>query len=139
MAVFTWPVIGWIIWRIGHPMRTLIWFAPPALAWLALDLGLSAAVYGDPWLKLRILAGSDLADSDVESSALFTGHSRWWYATALPRSIWHASGGPGCRPSLAVGFVGGLAFRAQLGRLWAWGVLALGLFWLQGGVIDPSH
>ena len=138
-AVLAWPAIGWILWRVGRPLRTLAWFAPPALAWLVLDLGLSAAVYGDPWLKLRIITGSDLSDSDVASSGRYTGHSRWWYATVLPRSLWEKPGGPALLASLAVGLVGGLALRAHLGRIWAWGFLALGLFWLQGGPIDPAH
>ena len=42
-AIFAWPVIGWVLWRIGRPLRTLAWFAPPALAWLVLDM---AAVRG---------------------------------------------------------------------------------------------
>ena len=41
-AIFAWPVIGWVLWRIGRPLRTLAWFAPPALAWLALDMLLCA-------------------------------------------------------------------------------------------------
>ena len=38
-AVFAWPVIGWILLRMGRPRRTLLWFGLPVLAWLLLDLG----------------------------------------------------------------------------------------------------
>lgn len=138
-AVFAWPVIGWILWRVGPPLRTFAWFAPPALAWLALDLGLSATVYDDPWLKLRIITGSDLSDSDVVSGADYLRDSRWAYAAVLPRSLWERPGGPALLGALAVGLVGGLALRSHLGRLWAWGALALGLLWLQGGPLDPAH
>ena len=30
-------------------------------------------------------------------------------------------------------------FRAQLGRIWAWGMLTVALLWLQGGPLDPGH
>ena len=138
-AVFAWPVVGWILWRIGHPLRTLLWFAPAALSWLALDMTLCAVIYDDPFLKFRIILGADISSSDVSSDAGYVGHSRPWYATILHRAIWEVSGGPALLAALAVGLVGGLAFRAQLGRIWAWGVLTLGLLWLQGGALDPAH
>ena len=68
-AIFAWPVIGWVLWRIGQPMRTLAWFVPPALAWLALDMTLAALVYDDPWLKFRIILGADISESEVSSDA----------------------------------------------------------------------
>ncbi len=138
-AVFAWPVIGWVLWRIGRPWVTLAWFAPPALAWLALDVLLSALVYDDPWLKFRILLGADISTSEVSSDAGYVGQSRWWYATILPRSIWEVSGGPTLLACLVIGAIGGLVFRAQLGRIWAWGILTVGLLWAQGGPLDPGH
>jgi hypothetical protein len=137
-AVFAWPVIGWILLRIGAPLRTLAWAAPPALAWLVLDMALAAWIYDDPLLKLRILLGADIATSEVSSDAGYVGQGRWWYATVLPRSIWDVSGGPALLLALGVGLVGGLVFRRELGRLWAWGALALGLLWAQGGVLAPA-
>jgi hypothetical protein len=137
-AVFAWPVIAWILWRIGAPLRTLLWAAPPALAWLVLDMALATWIYGDPLLKLRILLGADIATSEVSSDAGYVGQTRWWYATVLPRSIWALSGGPALLVAVAVGLVGGLVLRRQLGRLWAWGALALGLLWAQGGVLSPA-
>ena len=138
-AIFAWPVIGWILWRIGRPARTLLWFAPPALVWLVLDIVLCAIVYDDPLLKFRILLGADISSSEVASDASYVGHSRWWYMAVLPRSIWEISGGPAVLAAVAVALVGGVVFRAQLGRLWAWGMLSLGLLWLQGGPLDPEH
>lgn len=138
-AVFAWPVIGWILWRIGHPLRTLAWFVPPALAWLALDLGLSAVVYGDPLLKLRHITGADISSSEVSSDSVYVGQTRWWYMTIVFRSIWAVSGGPVLLLALLVGAIGGLLLRAHLGRLWAWGMLSFGLLWLQGGTLDPAH
>jgi hypothetical protein len=138
-AIFAWPVIGWILWRIGRPVMTLAWFAPPALAWLVLDMLLSAVVYDDPLLKFRIILGADISQSEVSSDAGYVGQSRWWYMTIMPRSILEVSGGPALLACLAVGVVGGLVFRAQLGRIWAWGMLTLGLLWVQGGPLDPGH
>lgn len=138
-AVFAWPVIGWILWRVGRPVRTLMWFVPPALAWLALDMALCALIYDDPLLKVRVMLGADISESVVSSDAGYVGQTRWWYATVLPRSIWEVSGGPALLVALGVGLVGGLVFRSQLGRIWSWGVLTLGLLWLQGGPLDPAH
>ena len=138
-AVFAWPVIGWILWRIGRPWATLAWFAPLALAWLALDMALSAAIYDDPLLKFRIITGADISESEVSSDAGYLGQSWWWYATVLPRSIFRLSAGPALLACLAVGMIGGGVFRAQLGRIWAWGMLTVGLLWLQGGPLDPEH
>jgi hypothetical protein len=138
-AIFAWPVIGWILWRIGRPLVTLAWFAPPALAWLVLDMLLCAVVYDDPFLKFRIILGADISESEVSSDAGYVGQSRWWYITIMPRSILEVSGGPALLACLVVGAVGGLVFRAQLGRIWAWGMLTLGLLWVQGGPLDPGH
>ena len=138
-AIFAWPVIGWVLWRIGRPLRTLAWFAPPAVAWLVLDMALCVVVYGDPLAKFRVLLGADIAQSEVSSDAVYVGQSWWWYASILPRSMWQISGGPVLMACLAIGIVGGLVFRAQLGRLVAWGLLALGLLWVQGGPLDPGH
>ncbi len=138
-AIFAWPVIGWTLWRIGRPRPTLAWFAPPALAWLVLDFILCAVVYADPWLKLRIILGADISQSEVTSDAGYVGHSRWWYVTVLPRSILDVSGGPALLACLTVGAVGGFVFRAQLGRIWAWGMLTVAFLWLQGGPLDPAH
>ena len=138
-AIFTWPVVAWILWRVGDPLRTLTWFAPPALAWLLLDLWLCGVVYDDPFAKFSIILGADISASEVTSDAGYVGQSRWWYATILPRSIWQLSGGPALLVSLGVGIVGGVVFRAQLGRIAAWGMLALGLLWAQGGPLDPGH
>lgn len=138
-AIFAWPVIGWILWRIGRPVQTLVWFVPPALAWLVLDMALTAAIYEDPFLKFRIITGADISESEVSSDADYLGQSWWWYATVLPRSIFLLSAGPTLVVCLAVGMVGGWVFRAQLGRIWAWGMLTLGLLWLQGGPLDPEH
>ncbi len=137
-AVFAWPVIGWILWRIGAPLRTLAWFVPPALAWLVLDVALCAWIYDDPLLKLRILLGADISNSEVSSDASYVGQTRWWYATVIPRSIWERGGGPAMLAAVLVGLVGGLVFRRTLGRLWAWGVLTLGLLWAQGGPLTPA-
>jgi hypothetical protein len=138
-AIFAWPVIGWVLWRIGRPLLTLAWFAPPALAWLALDMLLCAVVYDDPFLKFRIILGADISESEVSSDAGYVGQSRWWYMSILPRSILALSGGPALLACLAVGAVGGLVFRAQLGRIWAWGMLTVALLWIQGGALDPGH
>lgn len=138
-AVFAWPVIAWVLWTIGRPVRTLRWFAPPALAWLALDVILCAVVYDDPFLKFRFLAGADISQSVVTSDAGYVGHSRWWYVTILPRSLWQLSGGPVLVLCLLIGAIGGVVYRAQLGRIWAWGILAFGLLWAQGGPLDPGH
>jgi hypothetical protein len=35
--------------------------------------------------------------------------------------------------------VGGVVYRAQLGRIWAWGMLTVALLWIQGGPLDPGH
>ncbi len=138
-AVFAWPVIGWVLWQIRRPWATFAWFAPPALAWLILDVLLSAAIYDDPWLKFRILLGADISASEVSSDAIYVGQGRWWYVTILPRSILALSGGPALLACLVVGAIGGLMFRAQLGRIWAWGMLTVGLLWAQGGALDPAH
>ncbi len=138
-AVFGWPVIGWVLWRIGRPLRTLLWVIPPALGWLVLDLWLCASVYGDPWLKFRVLTGADISSSEVAIDAVYVGHSRAWYATIMPRSIWEQAGGPALFVCLVVGLLGGVVLRAQLGRVWAWGAVPLALLWLQGGVLDPAH
>ncbi len=138
-AVFAWPVIGWVLWRIGRPLATLVWFVPPALAWLVLDILLCAVVYDDPFLKFRFILGADISESVVSSDAGYAGRSRWWYVTILPRSILEVSGGPALLACLAVGAVGGLVFRAQLGRIWAWGMLTVALLWIQGGPLNPGH
>lgn len=138
-AVFAWPVIAWVLWTIRQPIRTLTWFAPPALAWLALDIILCTVIYHDPWLKFRIMSGADISQSVVTSDAGYVGHSRWWYITILPRSLWELSGGPVLVLCLLVGAVGGFVLRAQLGRIWAWGMLTVGLLWAQGGAVDPAH
>ena len=138
-AIFAWPVIGWVLWGIGRPRRTLAWTAPPALAWLALDVLLCAVVYDDPLLKFRIILGADISTSEVSSDAGYVGQSRWWYMSILPRSILEVSGGPALLACLAVGAVGGVVFRAQLGRIWAWGMLTVALLWVQGGPLDPAH
>ncbi|HYN56895.1 MAG TPA: hypothetical protein VES03_06835 [Motilibacterales bacterium] len=138
-AIFAWPVIGLVLWGIGRPRRTMAWFAPPALAWLILDALLCAVVYGDPLLKFRIILGADISTSEVSSDAAYMGQSRLWYVTVLPRSILEVSGGPALLACLAVGAVGGVVFRAQLGRIWAWGMLTLALLWVQGGPLDPAH
>jgi hypothetical protein len=138
-AVFAWPVVGWILWRIRRPVATLAWSVPPVIAWLVLDLALCAWVYDDPLLKLRVITGADISTSEVGSDAGYVGQSRWWYVTILPRSLWALSGGPSLTVLLVAGLVGGFLLRAQLGRIWAWGVLALGLLWLQGGPLSPDH
>ncbi len=138
-AIFAWPVIGWVLWRIGRPWVTLAWFAPPALAWLVLDIALCALVYDDPWLKFRILLGADISASEVSSDAGYVGQGRGWYMTILPRSILAVSGGPALLACLIVGAIGGLVFRRQLGLVWAWGMLTVGLLWAQGGALDPGH
>ena len=138
-AIFAWPVIGWVLWRIKRPVVTMAWFAPPALAWLVLDMALCVVVYGDPFAKFRMLLGADIAQSEVSSDAVYVGQSRWWYMTILPRSILEISGGPALLACLAVGAVGGVVFRAQLGRIWAWGMLTVALLWLQGGPLNPGH
>ena len=138
-AIFAWPVIGWVLWRIKRPVVTMAWFAPPALAWLVLDMALCVVVYGDPLAKFRVLLGADIAQSEVSSDAVYVGQSRWWYMTILPRSILEISGGPALLACLAVGAVGGVVFRAQLGRIWAWGMLTVALLWLQGGPLNPGH
>ncbi len=112
-AIFAWPVIGWVLWRIGRPLVTLAWFAPPALAWLVLEWLLCAVVYDDPFLKFRIILGADISESEVSSDAGYVGQSRWWYMTILPRSILEVSGGPALLACLAVGAVGGVVFRAH--------------------------
>ena len=53
----------------------------------------------------------------VTSDAVYVGHSRWWYATVLPRSLWALSGGPALMLSLLVGIVGGVLMRRQLKKL----------------------
>jgi hypothetical protein len=138
-AVFAWPVIAYALWRVAPPLRALAWFAPPALAWLVLDLVMGAFVYDDPLLKLRTLSGADISASEVTSDAGYVGQSRWWYVTILPRSVLTLSAGPAVLLCLLVGIIGGFAFRAQLGRIWTWGMLSLGLLSLQGGVLDPAH
>ncbi len=138
-VVFAWPVIGWVLWSIRRPLPTLAWFAPTALAWLVLDLMLCATVYGDPWIKFGILSGADISQSEVTSDSVYVGQSRWWYVTILPRSLWGLSGGPVLVVALVVGLVGGWAFRAHLGRIWAWGALTLLLLWAQGGPLSPEH
>jgi hypothetical protein len=132
-------VIGWVLWRMGRPLLTLVWFAPPALAWLVLDVLLCAVVYDDPFLKFRIILGADISESEVTSDGAYVGQSRWWYMSIMPRSILEVSGGPALLACLAVGAVGGLVFRAQLGRIWAWGMLTVALLWVQGGSLDPGH
>lgn len=138
-VVFAWPVIGWILWQVGRPLRTLLWFVPPALAWWLLDMGLSARIYGDPLLKLHTLTGADISTSPILSDGAYVGHSRWWYATIMFRSIWNLSGGPAVMIALVVGIIGGAVFWRQLGRIWAWGMLSLALLWAQGGPLSPAH
>jgi hypothetical protein len=109
------------------------------VAWLVVDMLLCALVYDDPFLKFRIILGADISESEVSSDAGYVGQSRWWYMTILPRSILEVSGGPALLACLAVGAVGGVVFRAQLGRIWAWGMLTVALLWIQGGPLDPGH
>ncbi len=138
-AVFAWPVIGLVLLSIRRPLATLAWFAPPALAWLVVDVMLCSSIYGDPWIKLRILTGADISASEVSSDSVYVGQSRWWYVTILPRSLWELSGGPVLVAALLVGAVGGWFLRAHLGRLWGWGMLTLLLLWAQGGPLSPEH
>ena len=119
-AVFAWPVIGWILWGSGGPCARWRGSRPPPWRWLALDLWLCASIYGDPWLKLAACSpGADISTSVVTADSVYVGHSRWWYATILPRSIWRCPGGPALVACLVVGLVGGVvlpgAARPDLG------------------------
>lgn len=138
-AIFTWPVLAWTLWGLGRPLRTAVWAGVPVLGWALLDILLSAVIYDDPLLKLRYVLGADISSSVVLSDAGYVGHSRWWYATVLPRSLWQLTGGPAIVICLVVAIVGGFLLRAHVGRIWAWGMLALVPLWLQGGVLDPGH
>ncbi len=138
-AVFALPVIVWALWPLLRRPVELACFVAPIVGWLVLDMSLSAWIYGDPLIKLHILLGADISTSEVSSDAGYVGHSRYWYATILPRSIWQLSGGPVLFLCLLVGAVGGLVLHRQLGRIWLWGMLAGGLLWAQGGPLTPDH
>lgn len=138
-AVFTWPVVAWVLWRVGPLREVARWIVAPIVGWLLLDMLLQQLIFGDPLLKVRWVLGADISQSEVTSDAVYVGHSRWWYGTVLVRSMWELTGGPALVLCLLIGIVGGFAFRRHLGLIWAWGMLALVPLWLQGGVLDPEH
>ena len=138
-AVFALPAIGWALWPLRRRALELAFFVAPVMCWLILDMALCAWIYGVPLLKLHILTGADISVSEVTSDVGYVGHSRLWYATILPRSIWHITGGPVLLAMLLIAAVGGFILRKRLGPIWAWGMLAGGMLWAQGGPLSPGH
>ena len=130
-AIFAWPVIGWMLggsadrcgrWRGSRrrPWRGWSWSWPCAG-------GVRRSARG----VLDDL-GADIAQSEVSSDAVYVGQSWWWYAASSGRCgrspADHPYGLPGDRRSSA-----GSCSEPSLAGSVAWGLLALGLLWVQGG------
>jgi hypothetical protein len=137
-TIFTWPALGVALLRVGRPVRSLILFALPAVAWFGADMLASARYFGDALVKLHATSG-DLTTSVVPADAKYLGHSRTWYAAKPIQVLFERSGGPLLVALIVIGLIGGAIMWRRLWPTWLWGVAAFLPLWWAGGVGNPTH
>ncbi len=147
-AMLSWPIVMLLLWKRETVVRAFGVVAITVGLWLALDVGISWFVYGDPLLKAHVLIGENPAGAGYPApqrppSAVLAEpvhHSRWdWFLTiprtalaARPDGVWVVLGG--VVAALAV-----FARNRPL-RLFAAGFIAVyGLNLLAGGVLLPQR
>lgn len=136
-----WPFVVWAARTAGVPWRRLLLLLPGMSAWAALDIGISAAAYGDPLLKLHVLLGQDL-DTVASANNDYLGRPRSYYLTIVPKMLLDPGVIPGGVWVLVVWVVAALAVfvprpRARLVGIWF--LVTVAVFVLQGGLLAPDH
>ena len=105
-ALFSWPIVIWVLWVSGRVRKNAALVALPVLVWAAADIVISAVAYGDPLLKLHTFTRQDLSATklpgDIAVMDQFVGLPRLDYLTMIPRLALE-SGVPGGRWFLGLG------------------------------------
>lgn len=141
-TLFWWPVVAVILWHRATLLRTAALVLLPMLAWGALDVGISAIVYGDPLLKVHTLTGGVIpavtTPSGQEGATNVVGKPRSFYFLLTPRTALLQAGG-----AWLVG-TGAVAMLAVLVRNWPIRLLSGSLILmyllnvLPAGGLDPA-
>ena len=144
----SWPIVMLLLWRRGTVLRAFGVAAITVALWLAIDVGISWFVYGDPLLKAHILIGQNPAGAGYDpprpaapaGSAAPVLHTRWEWFLTIPKTALQS------RPDgvwmVLSGVVAALAVfaRSRPLRVFAVGFIAVyGLNLLAGGVLLPQH
>jgi hypothetical protein len=147
-AMLSWPIVMLLLWRRGTVLRAFGVAAITVALWLAIDVGISWFVYGDPLLKAHILIGQNPAGAGYDpprpaapaGSAAPVLHTRWEWFLTIPKTALQS------RPDgvwmVLSGVVAALAVfaRSRPLRVFAVGFIAVyGLNLLAGGVLLPQH
>jgi hypothetical protein len=120
-ALFSWPIVLWVLWVPGRALKNFALVALPVLLWAAADIVISAVAYGDPLLKLHTFTRQDLSATklpgDIAVMDQFVGLPRLDYLTMIPR-LTLQSGVPGGLWFLAFGAaaLAGLFFKNRAVR-----------------------
>jgi hypothetical protein len=142
-SMMAWPLVAVVLWRRGRLLRTVIALAVPLLLWAALDVGISALAYGDPFLKYHVLTGTDISATKTATGELVNGNlvnqPRLSYFTFIPKMVWGKAGGTSM---VLIGALAALGVLVRHGgiRLMAWWFLGVYLVTvLAAGGLDPAH
>lgn len=147
-AMLSWPIVILLLWKRGFLLRAFGVVALTAGMWLALDVGISWFVYGDPLLKVHVLLHENPAGvgrlprvrpapaTPVEPLGFTRGH---WFFTipriALerrPDGVWMVLSGVVAALAVVV--------RNRPVRVFSVGFVAVyGLNLLAGGVLLPNR
>jgi uncharacterized membrane protein len=144
-ALFSWPIVIWVLWVSGRVRKNATLVALPVLLWAAADVVISAVAYGDPLLKLHTFTRQDLSATklpgDIAVMDRFVGLPRLDYLTMIPRLALE-SGVPGGRWFLGLGaaalvglFVRNRAVRASSAALAISYLMFVGI----SGFFLPDH
>jgi hypothetical protein len=142
-SVLAWPIVALILWRGRRTVVAAVLVALPVLAWLALDVAISAWAYGDPLLKYHVLTGLDAgaartATGEVKNY-LMVGKPRSFYFTYIPTLALERPNG---LVMVVLGAAGLLALAVRHGAIrfmGLWFICVYGLTTLLGGGLDPDH
>ena len=147
-AMLSWPIVILLLWKRGSLLRAFGVVAVTVGFWLALDVGISWFVYGDPLLKLHVLIGENPAGAGYPPPVRPAPvppvepvqYSRWHWFLTIPRTALET------RPDgvwmVLSGIIAVLAVfvRNRPLRVFAVGFIAVyGLNLLAGGVLLPQR
>ncbi len=145
-AMLSWPIVMLLLWKRGALLRAFGIAAITVGLWLALDVGISWFVYGDPLLKVHVLLGENPAGAGYappvrpDAASEPEQYSRWHWFLTIPRTALET------RPDgvwvVLSGIVAALAVvvRNRPLRVFSAGFIAVyALNLLAGGVLLPQR
>jgi hypothetical protein len=141
-TMFLWPLVAVILWHRPTLLRAATLVALPVMAWAAIDIGISAIVYGDPLLKLHTLTGSvvppETTATGEPAPGDIVGKPRSFYFLMTPRTALQLVGGTWIVGTAVVAMVAVVVRNWPIRLLSASFILMYLLNVLPAGGLDPA-